>query len=276
MSLVKEERIDFEELELPERVYKYRTWSDPYHRSILLNQEVYFAPPSSFEDKLDCKIPLRWDLLTNKERYEKYYLDAQEKHPKWTRQQKRKFARDLTKKFPVKKKEIVAQIEDETSQKFDARFGVLSLTAISNNQSMWEKYSESGAGFCVGFDPKIMFKYFGGGGKVEYYDELPDICPMPKHSFAEQNYLQVFSKERKWEFEQEYRVHKFSTEPFTPNARLIKLPPDAYKELIFGYNTPAEVIDEILTSIVDLKGISLFKAELNDQDVMIKKINQKS
>lgn len=272
MNLVKEELIDFDELELPDKVYKYRTWSNPCHQTIITDQEVYFAPPSSFEDKLDCKIPLRWNLLTGREIYDKYYLDAQEKHPEWTRQQKRKFARDWTKRSPVKKKEIVAQIELENADKFDVRFGVLSLTAIPDNHSMWEKYSEKGQGFCVGFDPKIMFKFFGGGGKVEYYDTLPDIHPMPKHSFAKQNYLQVFSKERKWEFEQEYRVHKFSKDPFSKNERVIRIPPEAFQEIIFGYNMNESDFNDILSHLDDLRHISLFQAQLLENVVEIKKL----
>ncbi len=34
---------------------KYRDWSNLYHRTILTKRELYFAPPSSFEDVTDCR-----------------------------------------------------------------------------------------------------------------------------------------------------------------------------------------------------------------------------
>ena len=34
---------------------KYRDWSNIYHRTIITKRELYFAPPSSFEDVTDCR-----------------------------------------------------------------------------------------------------------------------------------------------------------------------------------------------------------------------------
>lgn len=272
MILINEEIINFEELELPETVYKYRSWSNKFHQTILSHYEVYFAPPSSFEDPNDCKIPVRWDLLTEKEIYEKYFLDATENHPEWSRQQKRKFARDWTKSSPIKNKlNLKKHTEDQVLQ-FDQRFGVLSLTANPGSNDMWEKYSNEHKGFCVGFDPNIMFKFFGGGGQVLYDDELPEIHPMPKHSFVEQNHLQVFSKEEKWKFEQEYRVFKFNKEPFKKRERVIKIPVEAFKEVIFGSNMSNSDKEEILGVIRNhLSHIEIKEAIINEGKIVIKK-----
>ncbi len=48
----------YDNLELPDVVYKYRFWDDAhlYHKNILTQQEVYFASPLTFEDPLDCKL----------------------------------------------------------------------------------------------------------------------------------------------------------------------------------------------------------------------------
>jgi hypothetical protein len=101
---------------------------------------------------------------------------------------------------------------------------------------MWNSYSDNFNGFCVGFDPSVMFKYLGGGCTVFYEDELPTIYPTPRHSFEEQHILQVFYKLKKWSYEEEYRTHKFSPIPFTPDGRKIRIPPEAYKEIIIGKN----------------------------------------
>ncbi len=83
----------------------------------------------------------------------------------------------------------------------------------------------------------------GGGGEVQYYDELPQIHPLDEDKLK--HVKQVYSKEKKWEFEIEYRTHKFWPHPATKEQRLIKVPVDAYAEIIFGYAIPREYISEI-------------------------------
>jgi hypothetical protein len=48
--------------DIPQELFKYRDWSNEIHRSILLKQELFLAPPDSFEDKMDCKLQKRYDL----------------------------------------------------------------------------------------------------------------------------------------------------------------------------------------------------------------------
>jgi hypothetical protein len=71
----------FEEMNLPDTIYKYRNWDDPFHKTIITQQEVYFAKPTSFEDPLDCKNPVRYDLLTDKDIYNHYLDHSKEKYP---------------------------------------------------------------------------------------------------------------------------------------------------------------------------------------------------
>lgn len=59
--------------------------------------------------------------------------------------------------------------------------------------------------------------------------------------------LQVFSKETKHAFEEEYRTHKFYPQPATVADRRIKLPKDCYKEIIFGTNQSKVHKQEIIS-----------------------------
>ena len=129
-------------------------------------------------------------------------------------------------------------------KEFDDRFGVLSLTANCQNLSMWEKYSDNHNGFCVGFHPKKMFPFLGGGGAVKYYNELPRIHALAP--FEEKSKLKIFSKERKWTFENEYRTHKMYDHFASNEDRKIKLPKECYKEIIFGANLPNSEKEEIM------------------------------
>lgn len=235
-KLVKVASQPFEKMSLPETLYKYRCWNNELHRSVLTDRIVFMAAPSTFEDPLDCKNPIRWDLLRKKDIYFKYFSTIKEERPDWPKRLMKSWAKGWYKKSPLRNKEFVKAHQAQTLKDFDIRFGVLSLTANPNNNQMWESYSDNYNGFCVGFYPPILFKFLGGGCPVFYEDELPIIYPTPRHSFEEQHILQVFYKLKKWSFEEEYRTHKFSPVPFTLEKRKIKVPPEAYKEIIIGKN----------------------------------------
>lgn len=239
----------FEEMDLPETIYKYRIWNEPFHKAIITKQEVFFAAPTSFEDPLDCKNLIRYDLLTDEEIYSYYLKDSKEKHPERTRQQHRAYARELSEKSPMKDKVYVKERVEQDFKEYDERLGILSLTANPANEAMWIKYANNHDGFVIGFNPLIMFPHLGGGGAVTYYDELPIIRPRPWHSFEEQHNYQIFAKLSKWSFEEEYRTHIFRPDPLSLQDRTIKLPPKAITKIIIGKNMPKESAENLLQSI---------------------------
>ncbi len=251
----------------PKIVYKYRVWDTEEHKTILTDRLVWFAAPSSFPDPLDCKNPIRYDLLSKKQVYEIYLLSSKENNVNYSRQQHRKDARDWAKKNLLKNKEHLNKIEIESSNDFNSRVGILSLTANPANKYMWEKYSQNHSGFVVGFNPLIAFKYFGGGRKVEYVDKLPIIYPRPINEFMKQIELQVYYKLNKWYSEEEYRVQKFDfINPFD-EYRKVNLPPEAYSEIIFGAKINPVAKNEIISTVKEIMPhIKLKQAQLNDSD----------
>lgn len=274
MSKLFIEHTTFEELKsIPETVYKYRDWNCVLNRSIITDRNVWFSQPSKFIDPLDCKLPIRYDLLKEKQIYEKYLYESKimPEHSNWSRQQHRKFARDWTKNSPMKDKGYVKQIQEEAMREFDIRFGVLSLTADAKNFELWQLYSANHTGFCVGFNSAIAFKNFGGAGKVIYYDELPTIMPIPFQSQEEQHILQVFSKLKKWGHEDEYRAHKFYPIPARSGDRIITLPPEAFKEVILGahinLDTKRDIVNSCQKSIPD---VSILQASIgSNSEIML-------
>lgn len=236
--------INFEDADNPETVYKYRSWENGFHKTILTEQIVYFARPTSFEDPLDCKLQKRYDLMTSDDIFEMYIRESKKYHPDWNRSQHRNFAKSWRKKSPLQNKKYVKQIQKQAFEDFDARFGVLSLTANPVNYKMWEQYGDNHSGFCVGFDFRKVYTYFGGGVPVQYYDNLPDILwddPIEMEIF-----LQFSSKEKKWEYEQEYRAHKFHDNLMVEQNRQVKIPSECYSHLIFGAKMPEYDKKEII------------------------------
>jgi hypothetical protein len=229
--------------EFPESIYKYRKWNDNYQKTIITEKTIFMAKPTSFEDKKDCKLLKRYDLMTNQNIFDKYVDLSKNDNPNGNRQQHRQHAKKMTKNSPMKNMEYAKRAQEQDFLEFDKRFGVLSLTANPVNLKMWNKYSDDGKGFCVGFHPKVMFPFLGGGGKVIYYNELPDI--LYNDDFHVEHFKQVFSKEDIWDFEDEYRTHKFYENPPTDIERCVVLPVKAYKEIFFGWATPENIINEI-------------------------------
>lgn len=255
-----------DKLDLPKVIYKYRKWDDIFQKTILTERIVFMAPPTSFEDNKDCKLLKQYDLLTEQDIYNKYIELSRRNHSNWTRQQHRRYAREWTIKSPMKDKNYIKQMQEKHFLEFDIRFGVLSLTANPNNLPMWTKYSDNGHGFCVGFDSKIMFEYFGGGGPVQYYEELPRI--LHNDDYHIEHFKQVFSKEKKWEFEEEYRTHKFYEQKATISDRQIKIRTEAYKEIIFGWNISEVNKNEIIKTCNDQKLALIFKKAVLENDTI--------
>ncbi|MFA7302036.1 MAG: DUF2971 domain-containing protein [Candidatus Shapirobacteria bacterium] len=228
---------------LPDVIYKYRIWDDERQKTILSERVVFMASPSSFEDNNDCRLQKRYDLMTEKEINTKYLLVSKKIHHKWNLQQHHNFAKVWTKKSPLKNKIYIKQLQERHFTEFNESFGVLCLTANPNNLDMWNKYSKKGSGFCVGFAPEILFELTGGGGSVDYLDELPVIYH--DDDYLVEHFKQIFSKEQKWSYEEEYRTFKTWPNPVSDYERKIKIPVKAYKEVIFGWLTPSYIKEEI-------------------------------
>lgn len=233
----------------PPILYKYRDWNSQHHERYIKNREVFMSAPSSFEDKLDCKIPVRYDLLTEKQTLSFAVRLSKIRHPEWTRQQHRNDAREWSKQKLLKNQKYLSEYQKYYFDEYNKRQGILSLTAEPNLDAMWEKYANKSTGFCIGYNSRIMFNYLGGGGGVEYVDVLPILLPEPVMSWPEIKLSQVFCKEIKWEFEKEYRTQKFWPNPASINERRIELPKEAFNKVILGKNITRENQTEITDAI---------------------------
>ncbi len=52
--------------DLPNTVYKVRTWNDEFHKNVLLNQELWISSIPELNDPYDCCIPIRYDQKAKK------------------------------------------------------------------------------------------------------------------------------------------------------------------------------------------------------------------
>jgi hypothetical protein len=227
----------------PEILYKYRTWLNPnypFHKTILTERKIYMSPPSEFEDLMDCKGAKRYDLMTPLDIWKRHYNYLHQHFPSINEFHIQEMATRDFLKSNFFDKNYVEWVTKDYSQKLDKHFGVLSLTANPRIPKMWTKYADNHSGICVGLKSSILFdlKYIGGGGIVNYVDELPIINHDDDHD--EEFMKQVQHKEEKWRFEEEYRTYKLWPHPASPKHRGRVLPPEAFKEVIFGAHLKAD------------------------------------
>ncbi|MDR0437899.1 MAG: DUF2971 domain-containing protein [Bacteroidales bacterium] len=263
------------EVYFPSVLYKYRDWNNDFHKKIISEQTVYFAQPSDFkEDPYDCKLPNK--ILTKEEIYDNFLQIEKSRNPNRTRQEYRKFARDATKESLMTDENYQKLKFEEQFADFDRDAGVLCLTADAYNFEMWNKYANLHKGFCVGFDTQKMFDQIQphSYGNVIYCDKLPKITPFNpylgndgKRQYLEDFCKQIISKERKWEFEKEYRIFENYSNPNYKRDRVVKLSKDCLKEIIFGAMMPQKQIDEIISICKQQKlAVEFYKAQIAENN----------
>lgn len=249
----------------PDIIYKYRSWSNPYHRNILVNNEVFMSPPSDFNDPFDCRIPKNHFLIDSPEKIEKYINGGIEKHREcliangkdidFEKHQLRESLQDL----------VTYQKEHEELEfsEMDQHYGVLSLSARWNSILMWSHYGDFHKGFCIGFNEEKMRTcgLFGKGGPVTYSKEFPEINPMEQEHTMITGFKQTHNKAQDWEYEEEYRLtNLFFPNPPSMEKRVIKVPTEFIEEVNLGMNISENHKNEIIAECNN-KNLKIFQTE---------------
>lgn len=232
-------------VQLPPVLYKYRTFSNPYHQRIILEGSVFFASPLSFDDKKDCHpneiFPSR-DIVESRIR-ERTLIE----YPEISEKDRIQLVSRLADEAPILNIELRKQLSVQLFEDYCKCHGVLSVTENPYNESMWEEYGDKHKGFCVGFNSKKLAAISSGGGRVEYCDKLPDIFVWIDDLKTEIT-KRVFYKERIWEYEQEYRLLKTWPPLSSINSevnRNVILPDNSIEIVICGKQMPLAHVEQM-------------------------------
>jgi hypothetical protein len=122
----KESLVDIAEIDIPPMLYKYRSWQDNYHKTILTRQEVFMSPPSWFEDEKDCRVYRKLDF-TDGEIFDIYF--------KWLMKENKGIpAREicfqsivLTQNAPLKDEKYLEVFKVSEFEQLDNMVGILSV-----------------------------------------------------------------------------------------------------------------------------------------------------
>ncbi len=256
------EIIDSFHSSVPQILYKYRSWSDVYHKRLLTNCELYFPSPLKFNDPFDSCVALtpygsKSDILL----LGIELLRTQ--NPGMPYKEALKRAKIVNKEQNYRNEEM---IKEQHRQMLESNYGVCSLTSDFDNLVMWSHYSNSHEGFCIGLDVDLLVhdiyrqipdyspdKLFLLCDEVIYYTDYPELWYKlaPKNNDTRtideiyREALQpLFAKSKQWEYEKEWRLITFQRNDLT----LTFFTP-AIKSIYLGCKMIAKHRAEILTII---------------------------
>jgi hypothetical protein len=159
--------------ELPCYLYKYRPLSGENVQrveAIICDNELYFAPPLSFNDPFDCK-PYFVDAasIAEKEKYIHQLLlrEYPSLQPFVHTEEAKRIVRD------PRNFQYYLETANSHFAKVAQTMGVLSLSAINNDLLMWAHYADSHKGICLKF--KRKHQLFNQAEAVIYETNRPQI-----------------------------------------------------------------------------------------------------
>lgn len=198
--------------------YKYRKFSHE-SLSMFINKEIYFAPPTSFNDPFDGQINIKHAAeLALKEFEKNLNVEACD------------YLTTMLQSVDIDK------ISDRVR-----KVGIFSLSAIQREILLWSHYADEHKGFCVGFELNKDENIFGntvlqGPWEVEYTRSNPYL-EFFKDTLKDKQDKKYFKllllaygfthKATNWQYEKEYRLIK-------DKPGVVEYPPSMVKEIIFG------------------------------------------
>lgn len=236
------------EITKEKNIYKYFPVNEFLLRT-LINNELYFSEPSTFNDPFDCNFKIK--LIEDSEIERKLFEET--------------FSESDLKNYSMK---VLRQMFSDGFNKnisffnqINKKIGITCFSEERDNFLMWSHYTNKHSGVCLIFDWMIDVNFFMGY-KIIYSEYLATIEWTSNESIHEQIFQPLLVKLKHWEYEKEVR----SVINVNNNDRTIAFIPKALKGIIFGANVKKEDEDLILR-IVGLhdkyEGVKFYDAKLN-------------
>ncbi len=256
---------------IPQFLYKYKSWITKKDKSILKEQNVWFASPATLNDPYDCKITFNYELIPIEE-YRNYFTQKiRENIPLIDDEsiiaQVNEILRQVS--FSLKDNKFMSEERDKTNKRFEKHYGILSLSNCYDKMLMWSHYSNLHKGICIEYDgnkiTKDIFelKNVDNGCNINFFNinyvkELPIIIPTLDPNNNVEFFIQnLRTKSIKWEYEEEYRFVSIKKTNF-PH----KISKGAFKRVFLGCkiseNDEKEIIDVVSR---ELPNTEIWKAE---------------
>lgn len=251
----------------PNVIYKYRNWSDDYHKDVLRKNQLFMSSPSGLNDPFDTRIF---------ENYPKFLNDSKSKEEFVSKSIERNKIYFNEKGISVKDARLILEDRLSNQLKFQVRaeylgsrtddewLGITCFSEKWNSIVMWSHYSENHTGVCIGFDEKYLrySQLFGKMKRVTYSEEYPELNPLNKSVKSDE--LKYFYKSKDWQYECEIRaLNIYEDGVKSVGDRIVQLDDKYIKEVVIGLNTSKTDEEEII-GIARNKGIAIWKCYKSD------------
>lgn len=238
--------IAYKDIVLPQKLYKYRNWSDKYDKRLLTHAEAYFAPHKSFKERSELNLPQDYsnidaDFLDN------WIFEDAMNRLQMPPSLARRFADFWMTRTPFENEDHKFKVEQDFQEDLNNKYGILSMTTRADNQVLWEDFSYD-EGFVVGVNPTFMFKdelIQCTAGVVEYYPEMtpPKVKVLSRNKIerTEQMMITTFSLPDDFEEEEEYRLVKY----IEKTGRQFKIQSQCVEEVLIAESASKATVNEI-------------------------------
>lgn len=237
-------------------VYKYRTWSDDKHKSLLRDRQVWFAHPFTLNDEFDVRVPLSFDLDEIKDlRYlERMIEGANGMYPNLSLAERKAKAIEEWNALKDDPKILVARHEahNRNPTVFEP-IGVFSTSIDGLVEHVWDsEYGDYGKGYCVGFKTiEFCEEMKCGFGYVKYSDK-----PLPYRFLVDEGTRQKMFQERfyykkeSWRKEAEFRFLTVGIGMIKYDGKVLErartFKAECVAEVLIGYDISENDKNEIL------------------------------
>jgi hypothetical protein len=252
-------------MNIPEILYKYRTFNE---RTInmLANNQVYFASPLEFNDPFDCLA--QKNKIQNFRQGTEALIRANAGQRGFTQEQ----IQAAIERINAEMAEDIAETDaadSEYKEYVHNQLGVLSLSSCNDSILMWSHYADFHKGFCIGFKTN-SFGFPGDAIKeVIYTEEINKNFILEfflSQDSSEERYIdesekmEILTKYIDWKYEKEWRVKAIKG--------LGTYPDSGVGEIIFGLRMD-DNHKNILREILKNKNVAFFQAVEGANEFML-------
>lgn len=233
----------------PEMFYKYRKWVTPRDKEILSKREIYLSKFSQFhsDDPDEGKLRLDYSGMDRNTLAKQIFRHPQNEGI--NRRERKANAKRAAKTSPVLNKGQREKILESFFVPWDEGRGVFCVSARNDNEMMWNKFGDSGAGICIAFSFRKLLDFFSICQPIEYQEVLPKISAnsffdMAMNSYDAKRIISVMdnryrTKLKTFEDEEEFRFVSVSIDKPLEQRKLV-LPESTFLNVYTGPNMPIE------------------------------------
>jgi hypothetical protein len=237
----------------PEFLYKYRP-HDSYSESWILNEELFFASPASFNDPFDSKVMYTMEgTIDQKKRYLSEII--QTRIPQIKRREKWKIINDAI------ERQLLENDYDNHLKRTQAhidKYGIVSFSQKPDDLLMFSYYAKDHTGYCLKYK-RSKESVLSLAREINYEPSYPNFSvfefPLDKIGLLGDKVL--LTKAKCWEHEAELRIG------FGDWAnRVMKSPHPILEGIILGCNmTPERRADILALNNRRKKPAEIFQAQ---------------